>query len=79
MSGRNLSARAPELPRDPKTAGEWQSAVDSAALMRAIHDCYLYGLLTGPAINVDRCDELIERGRALGYTPRDPLETLKKK
>lgn len=61
--------------RDPQTPEEWREAVDSAALMRAIYDCYLYGLLTGPKINVDRCDELLERGRALGYQPA-PLQTL---
>jgi hypothetical protein len=62
-------------PRDPQTPEEWREAVDAAAFMRAIYDCYLYGLLTGPEINAARCDELLERGAKLGYRPR-PIREL---
>jgi len=55
--------------RDPKTPEEWQEAVDAAAGARAIADCMMYGLLTGPKINVRRCDDILERGRKRGVTP----------
>lgn len=63
--------------RDPQTPQEWQDAIDAAALMIAIHDCYIYGLLTGPKINLERCELLIRRARERGLRPRPPLETLK--
>lgn len=56
--------------RDPKTDAEWQEAVNVAAAMRTIADCQMYGLITGPKINVARCDELLEEGAARGFTPQ---------
>jgi hypothetical protein len=54
-------------PQDPVTDAEWRDAVLAAAALRQIHDCKLYGLIEGgPDINVERCDELIEKGRARG-------------
>lgn len=59
--------RPAERQREPKTVEEWREVVLGACALRAVHDCKLYGLFTGgPAINVERCDELIERGRARG-------------
>lgn len=62
---------------DPKTAAEWQEAVDAAAGARAIADCKMYGLLEGgPEIDVGRCDEILERGRARGVRPSRPRNEL---
>lgn len=55
--------------KEPKTPAEWQEAVDAAAGARALADCMMYGLLKGPAIDVKRCDELLEAGSARGVYP----------
>jgi hypothetical protein len=62
--------------KKPKGAAQWQSAVDAAAGARALADCMMYGLLTGPKINVDRCDELLEAGAARGIRPSKPAGEL---
>lgn len=56
--------------KDPKTDAEWQEAVNISAGLRMIADCQMYGLITGPAINVERCDELLEGGAERGITPQ---------
>ena len=49
---------------------EWREAVDAAAGWRAIADVKMYGLIQGgPEINVTRCDQILERGKALGIEP----------
>jgi len=55
------------------TPQEWQEAVNAACLMRNVADCMMYGLLTGPAVDVARCDDLLERGAALGIHPEPAL------
>jgi hypothetical protein len=65
------------MSRDPKTPEEWAAAVDAAAFCRAIYDCELYGLITGPAIDAERCDEILERGARLGHRPQ-PFKVLLK-
>jgi len=61
---------APRLKRkEPQTPEDWQRAVDAAAGARALADCMMYGLVTGPTIDVARCDGLLERGAALGIRP----------
>lgn len=65
------------MTRKPRTAREWQDAVDAAAAARTIADCKMYGLLEGgPVIDVARCDEILERGRRRGVTPSRPVEEL---
>ena len=62
--------------RDPETPEEWRAAVNGARLYRALHDCKLYGLITGgPDVNAARCDEILEAGARRGYRP-DSLDTL---
>lgn len=57
---------------DPQTSVQWQEAVDLAYGCLAIDSVRQYGLVTGgPTINVERCDEILKRGRELGYTPRE--------
>lgn len=66
------------LPRNLKTPEDWQLAVDAAAGMRVIADCMMYGLITGPEINVGVCDEILARGRKRGITPSLPATDLAK-
>lgn len=62
---------------EPKTATEWQSAVDAAAGLRAIADCKMYGLLEGgPTIDVRRCDEILKSGAARGFRPSQSVNQL---
>jgi hypothetical protein len=62
---------------DPSTPEEWQEAVDAAAACRVIANCKMYGLLQGgPEIDVGRCDELLEQGRARGVHPSKSVTDL---
>jgi hypothetical protein len=62
---------------DPQTRAEWQDAVDGAAGLRAIADCKMYGLIDGgPVINLARCDQILERGKAKGIEPSKPAVDL---
>lgn len=57
-------------PADPTTLEEWQNAVNAAQALLAIESARAYGLITGgPAANVDRCEDLLDRGRSLGIVP----------
>ncbi len=61
--------------RDPRTRPEWQEAADTAELMLALESCRLYGLLQGGSgVNVMRCEEILERARAMGIEPRQVKE-----
>lgn len=53
-----------------------QEAVDAAAGARALADCMMYGLLTGPKINVERCDQILTAGRRRGIHPSKPATDL---
>jgi len=58
------------MPREPKTRGEWQDAVDAAYVYSLIDSARKYGLVTGgPGVNVDRCEEILRRGKKRGVTP----------
>lgn len=55
---------------EPVTAQDWQTAVDAAQGALALDAARKYGLVTGgPGVNVDRCEEILQRGRQLGYVP----------
>lgn len=56
---------------DPDTPQEWQDAVDAAHAALAIDSAAKYGLILTPIVTVavPRCEEILERGAALGYTP----------
>lgn len=66
---------------DPTTPEEWQMAVNGAEFWLMVDSAIQYGLmqmtgedgkpLEGSGVNVDRCLELIDRGKALGIVP-DP-------
>jgi hypothetical protein len=56
---------------DPRTEEDWQAAVDCAAGALALDAARQYGLVTGgPAVDVARCEELLDRGRRRGIDPR---------
>lgn len=55
---------------EPETPEEWQEAVDAAKAMLEIDDARKYGLVRGgPPVDVARIEEILERGKQLGYTP----------
>lgn len=63
--------------KDPRTREEWQLAVDAACALRLIADCKMYGLIAGgPTIDVGRCDDILDRGKAHGIHPSKPQADL---
>jgi len=58
--------------RNPKTAAEWQEAVDGAYFYRLLYDAWLYGLITPEPkeVNVERCDWILDQGRKLNVYPQ---------
>lgn len=64
------------MPSDPTTPAEWQEAIDAAEFFLTLESARLYGLLEGgPSVNVTRCEEILRRGRELGYQPK-PIQKL---
>lgn len=56
--------------RDPATPGEWVDAVDTAHALLSLEAARLYGLITGgPTVNVDRCEAILQAGKARGVHP----------
>ena len=54
----------------PESAIEWQEAVNSAYVLRLINASPFYRLITdGSEISAAACNEMLMRGRALGYKP----------
>jgi hypothetical protein len=41
-------------PHDPETPGEWQEAIDAAEFFLAVDSAEKYGLITGPAVKLER-------------------------
>lgn len=59
-----------EGPRQPITPEEWQFAVDSANALLVLRRLLDHGLIKGgPSINVDRCTDMVRRGRERGIVP----------
>lgn len=60
-----------DAPQEPKTPAEWQDAVDQAYFWTLFDSARDYGLVTGgpKTINVDRCEEILARGREMGIEP----------
>jgi hypothetical protein len=58
--------------RQPQTPTQWQEAVDAAHAAISLDACRQYGLVTGgPEINMERCEQIIEQGRARGFVPTE--------
>jgi hypothetical protein len=63
---------------EPETPEQWQWAVDAAHCLMLIESAKAYGLVTGgPTTKEARCIDILERGAALGYTPKDDPDLLK--
>jgi hypothetical protein len=60
------------MTRNPRTPAEWQDAVDWAATLLRVDSARQYGLITYDAtIHVERCLEILDRGRARGTRPTE--------
>lgn len=57
--------------KNPETPQEWQLAVDLAEFYLLTDSAEQYGLVTGPKVNVQRCEDILARGRERGFRPRD--------
>jgi hypothetical protein len=56
--------------KNPKKPGEWREAVDAAHGALTLESARQFGLVTGgPEVDVERCEEILHRGAALGYLP----------
>jgi hypothetical protein len=54
----------------PRNKRQWQNAVDVAHTLLALDAAHQYGLVTGgPKIDIDRCIEILERGKQKGVEP----------
>jgi len=59
--------------REPSSRGEWRLAVDCCHVLLLVDSARQYGLITGgPVANVERCEDILRRGKALGYEPSEP-------
>ncbi len=59
-----------DAPQEPKTPAEWQDAVDQAYFWTLLDSARAYGLVKGgPKVNLDRCEEVLARGREMGIEP----------
>jgi hypothetical protein len=65
-------------PRDPRTPEEWQESADIAQWGLTLDAARQYGLVTGgPVVNVDRCQEILDRAAEKGIRPRsDAIERM---
>ena len=57
------------MSEQPVTDAEWRDAVDAAYVATVIDAAKKYGLVNGPAINLDRAEELLREGKARGFEP----------
>lgn len=57
---------------DPQTDDEWRACCAISKALLAIDSAKQYGLIEGgPTIHVDRCLEILERGKERGIEPTD--------
>ena len=57
---------------NPRTRADWQDAVDAAHGALTLESARLYGLVTGgPIVNVDRCEEIISKGKQRKIFPSE--------
>ena len=55
---------------EPETLAEWQDAVDLAEVYLQLDSARAYGLVIGgPAVNVQRCEDLLRRALAFNIRP----------
>jgi len=56
--------------REPETLAECQEAVDAAAFGLLVDAAEQYGLVIGPKYNIERCEEILRKGRERGIRPK---------
>jgi hypothetical protein len=62
---------------NPRTPAQWREAATWASVLLHLDSARAYGLVTGgPAVNVDRCIELLERAKARGIVPTEADEAV---
>ena len=55
---------------DPDTPERWQEAVNLAYTLQLLASARQYGLVAGgPEVDLDRCEEILRRGREMGFEP----------
>lgn len=60
--------------KNPHTREEWQEAVDCAKAWMTFEAARTYGVISGgPGVDVERCEELLDRGASLGIFPSEGL------
>jgi hypothetical protein len=64
--------------RDPRTAEEWQAAVDGSNFLLRYAEVFGAVSRSGVGIDIARCRELLDAGRAIGFEPCDVGEYLKR-
>jgi hypothetical protein len=70
MSEKNAIPLRLAPPMNPTTFDECQNAVDAAKALRPLHGFRDFcSVVAGPQVDVERCDEVLERGRQLGVGP----------
>ena len=58
---------------EPSSPGEWQLSVDCCHVLLMLVSARQYGLVSGgPVVNVERCEDILTRGKAMGYRPSEP-------
>ena len=64
--------------QDPAGSVQWQEAVDLADALLLLDSARAYGLVSGgPAVNIERCDDILKRGHDLGFRPtKDAIKRL---
>jgi hypothetical protein len=61
----------PVFPVELERAEEWQEAVNVAELYLLLASARQYGLIEGgPPIHIERCEELLRRGKQQGFQPQ---------
>lgn len=50
----------------PSSDDEWAEAIGAAVFSLALDSCYQYGLMVGPGVDVERCEELLDQARRDG-------------
>jgi hypothetical protein len=60
--------------REPITAQDWSLAVSSAWGLLIVKKAVEMGVLhSGLTVNVERCEEMVARGEALGFRPNPSI------
>ena len=53
------------------TKQDLQHVVNLSGFYLKVHSAMLYGLITGPEVNAQKCEEWLEKGRNAGMYPDD--------